>query len=214
MNFTLNLTNSIINFLIGLVVSIYLLAQKEKLILILKKLVYAFTTKSTSAKLIDVGAQANITFQNFISGQITEAFILGSLVFLGMLIFGFPFAVLCSVIIAITAVIPIFGAWIGAIPSAFIILMVEPPKAFWFLVFLIILQQFEGNIIYPKVVGNSIGLDGLWVLFAIIVGGSLFGLVGVLLGIPTFAVLYVIVRRVTNQKLKEKNIVIASQKVV
>lgn len=208
LNFTLSLTNGIINFIMGLIVSIYLLAQKEKLIRIVKKLVYAFTSRTTSTKLIETGAQANITFQNFISGQMMEALILGFLVFIGMLIFKFPYAVLCSVIIAVTAVIPIFGAWIGAIPSAFVILMADPPKALWFLVFLIILQQLENNIIYPRVVGNSIGLDGLWVLFALIVGGSLFGLTGMLLGIPAFAVIYTIIRRITYRKLKEKDIVV------
>ncbi len=204
--FTLGLTNGIINFIMGLIISIYLLATKEKMIRILKKLTYAFTSKNTSARLIDTSVQTNKAFQNFISGQLTEALIIGVLVFIGMLIFRFPYALLCSVIIAVTSVIPIFGAWIGAIPSAFIILMAQPPKAIWFILFIVILQQLEGNLIYPRVVGNSIGLDGLWVLFAIIVGGSLFGLTGVLLGIPAFAVLYAIIRRITYRKLREKNI--------
>lgn len=207
--FTMGLTNGIINFVMGLIISIYLLATKEKMIRILKKLIYAFTSHNTSTKFIDTGVHANKAFQGFISGQITEALIIGVLVFIGMIIFNFPYALLCSVIIAITSVIPIFGAWIGAIPSAFIILIAEPPKALWFIVFIVILQQLESNLIYPRVVGNSIGLDGLWVLFAIIVGGSLFGLVGVLFGIPTFAVLYGIIRRITNRKLREKNIVVS-----
>lgn len=206
--FTLGLTNDIINLMMGLIISVYFLATKEKMILTMKKLVYAFTSKNASARIIDTGSQANRTFQNFISGQVTEALIIGVLVFIGMLIFGFPYAVLCSVIIAVTSVIPIFGAWIGTIPSAFIILMATPSKAIWFVVFIIVLQQLENNLIYPRVVGSSIGLDGIWVLFAIIVGGSLFGLAGVILGIPAFAVLYAIVRRITNRRLKEKNIVV------
>lgn len=207
--FTKNLTNGIINIIMGVIVSIYLLAQKEKLIRIMKQLLYAFTTKETATKIVDTGVQANKTFQNFIAGQATEALILGGLVLLGMLIFNFPYAVLCSVIIAVTALIPIFGAWIGTIPCVFIILMAQPQKALWFVVFIVILQQLENNLIYPKVVGDSIGLDGLWVLFALIVGGSLFGLAGMLMGIPAFAVLYVIIRRITRRKLKEKNIVIS-----
>ena len=175
----------------------------------MKQLLYAFTTKETATKIVDTGVQANKTFQNFIAGQATEALILGGLVLLGMLIFNFPYAVLCSVIIAVTALIPIFGAWIGTIPCVFIILMAQPQKALWFVVFIVILQQLENNLIYPKVVGDSIGLDGLWVLFALIVGGSLFGLAGMLMGIPAFAVLYVIIRRITRRKLKEKNIVIS-----
>lgn len=208
-NFTKNLTNGIINIIMGIIVSIYLLSTKEKLIRNMKQLIYAFTPKQTAAKIIDTGVQANKTFQNFIAGQATEALILGALVLLGMLIFNFPYAVLCSVIIAVTALIPIFGAWIGTIPCVFIILMAQPQKALWFIVFIVILQQLENNLIYPKVVGDSIGLDGLWVLFALIVGGSLFGLVGMLMGIPAFAVLYIIIRRVTKRKLKEKNIVIS-----
>lgn len=208
-NFTKNLTNGIINIIIGIFVSIYLLAKKEKLIRIMKQLLYAFTSKETATKIVDTGVQANKTFQDFIAGQATEALILGALVLLGMLIFNFPYAVLCSVIIAVTALIPIFGAWIGTIPCAFIILMAQPQKAFWFIVFIVVLQQLENNLIYPRVVGKSIGLDGLWVLFALIVGGSFFGLTGMLMGVPAFAVLYTIIRRVTKRKLKEKNIVIS-----
>lgn len=207
--FTKNLTNGIINIIMGVIVSIYLLAQKEKLIRNMKQLLYAFTPKETATKIVDTGIQANKTFQDFIAGQATEALILGALVLLGMLIFNFPYAVLCSVIIAVTALIPIFGAWIGTIPCAFIILMAQPQKALWFIVFIVILQQLENNLIYPRVVGNSIGLDGLWVLFALIVGGSLFGLAGMLVGVPAFAVLHVIIRRITKRKLKEKNIVIS-----
>jgi predicted PurR-regulated permease PerM len=206
--FTKNLTNGIINIIMGLMVSIYLLSTKEKLIRNMKQLLYSFIPEETASKIIDTGVQANKTFQDFIAGQATEALILGALVLLGMLIFNFPYAVLCSVIIAVTALIPIFGAWIGTIPCVFIILMAQPQKALWFIVFIVVLQQLENNLIYPKVVGNSIGLDGLWVLFALIVGGSLFGLAGMLLGIPAFAVLYIIIRRITKRKLKEKNIVI------
>jgi predicted PurR-regulated permease PerM len=206
LTFTAGLTNGVINLSIGLIVAIYLLAEKEKMIKILKKLIYAFTPEKTAARLMDTGAQVNRTFQSFISGQITEALILGLLVFIGMLIFRFPYAILCAVIISITSLIPVLGAWIGALPSAFIILMSEPSKAIWFIIFIIVLQQIEGNLIYPKVVGNSIGLGGLWVLFAIIVGGSLFGIAGMLFGVPVFAVVYTIVRRTVNRRLREKNI--------
>jgi len=208
LSLTVSLTNGIINFIMGLIVSVYLLIQKEKLIRIVKKLVYGFASRTTAERLIETGSQANKTFHNFVAGQLTEALILGGLVLIGMLIFGFPYAVLCGVIIAVTAIIPIFGAWIGGIPSAFIVLMAAPQKTLWFILFLFVLQQLEGNIIYPRVVGNSIGLDGLWVLFALIVGGSLFGIIGMLLGIPAFAVFYVILRRITHRKLREKNIVV------
>ncbi|MGI6083977.1 MAG: AI-2E family transporter [Acetivibrionales bacterium] len=208
-NFTKSLTSGIINIIMGFIISIYLLSTKEKLIRSMKELLYAFIPQKTTERIIDTGVQANKTFQDFIAGQVTEALILGALVLLGMLIFNFPYAVLCSVIIAMTALIPIFGAWIGTIPCAFIILMAQPEKTLWFIVFIIVLQQLENNLIYPRVVGNSIGIDGLWVLFALIVGGSLFGLAGMLLGIPVFAVLYIIIRRITKRKLKEKNIIIS-----
>ena len=206
-NFTKNLTNGIINIIIGIFVSIYLLA-KRKTDKDHETTIICLTSKETATKIIDTGVQANKTFQDFIAGQAIEALILGALVLLGMLIFNFPYAVLCSVIIAVTALIPIFGAWIGTIPCAFIILMAQPQKAIWFIVFIVVLQQLENNLIYPRVVGKSIGLDGLWVLFALIAGGSLFGLAGMLVGVPAFAVLYTIIRRVTKRKLKEKNIVI------
>lgn len=205
---TVGLTNTIIDFFLSLIITIYILSAKEKLIRIIKKLIYAFLPERTSARILDIGSQANKTFQGFIAGQLTEALILGVLVFIGMLIFRFPYALLCSTIIAVTAIIPIFGAWIGIVLSAFIVFMAEPSKTLWFILFIIILQQIEGNLIYPRVVGSSIGLDGLWVLFGLVVGGSLFGIVGMLLGIPAFAVLYAIIRRVTNRRLKEKNIVV------
>lgn len=205
---TVGLTNTIIDFFLSLIITIYILSAKEKLIRIIKKLIYAFLPERTSARILDIGSQANKTFQGFIAGQLTEALILGVLVFIGMLIFRFPYALLCSTIIAVTAIIPIFGAWIGIVLSAFIVFMAEPSKTLWFILFIVILQQIEGNLIYPRVVGSSIGLDGLWVLFGLVVGGSLFGIVGMLLGIPAFAVLYAIIRRVTDRRLKEKNIVV------
>ena len=199
-------TNTLFNFLISLIAAIYFLSSKEKLIKILKKLIYAYLPEKTAIKLIDTGSKTNKTFKGFIAGQLTEALILGVLVFFGMVIFRFPYALLCSTIIAVTSIIPIFGAWIGIIPSAFIVLMTEPSKTLWFIIFIVILQQLEGNLIYPRVVGNAIGLDGIWVFFAIIVGGSLFGIVGMIFGIPAFAVLYAIIRRITNKRLRERNI--------
>ena len=203
---TKSLTNGIINIVMGLIVSVYILAKKEKLIRIMKQLIFAYVSKRTANKIVDTGAQFNKSFQGFIAGQITEAFILGALVFIGMLIFNFPYAVLCSVIITFTSIIPFFGAWLGGIPSAFIILMVDPSKVLWFIIFIIVLQQLEGNIIYPKVMGNSIGIDGLWVLISLIVGGSLFGIAGMILGIPVFAVIYTIIARSTKLRLNEREI--------
>ena len=117
-----------------------------------------------------------------------------------------PYALLISVLIGVTALIPIFGAFIGAIPAVFLILIIDPIKAIWFVVFLLCLQQFEGNVIYPKVVGNSVGLSAIWVMLAMIVGGSTLGLVGMLIGIPTFSVIYQLIKEVTYKKLNEKKV--------
>lgn len=206
LNTTVSITSGFINFILSLVLTIYMLASKETLIRHTKKVLYAFTKKNIANKIIEIGNLANITFTKFITGQCIEAFILGFLCFIGMTIFSMPYALLISILIGVTALIPVFGAFIGAIPSIFLILIIDPIKALWFIVFIICLQQFEGNVIYPKVVGNSVGLSAIWVMFAMLVGGSTLGLVGMLLGIPTFSVLYSLATDYTNKKLKDKNI--------
>ncbi|WP_195575813.1 AI-2E family transporter [Paenibacillus sp. 1001270B_150601_E10] len=206
LTFTKNFTSSFINVIMGLMLSAYLLLSKENIIRSCKKLLYAFLPKEKADKTVEVSTITNKAFSGFIAGQLTEALILGCLCFIGMTLFSFPYALLISVIVGVTSVIPIFGAYIGTIPSAFIILMIDPPKAFWFIIFILVLQQIEGNLIYPKVVGNSIGLSGVWVLMALLIGGSLFGLMGMLLGIPAFAVLYTLLRTITNKRLKQRKI--------
>ncbi|MDC0759480.1 AI-2E family transporter [Brevibacillus sp. AG] len=208
LTYTKMFTVSFIDVIMGLMLSVYLLLYKEKLTLIAKKLVYAYSSKAKADRAVEIGQITNRAFSGFISGQLTEALILGGLCFVGMWAFNMPYALLVSVIIGVTSIIPIFGAYIGTIPSAFIILMIDPVKAIWFLVFILVLQQIEGNFIYPRVVGNSIGLDGLWVIAALLVGGALFGLMGMLLGIPAFAVVYTLVRSTTNKRLKDKNIIL------
>lgn len=208
LTYTKMFTVSFIDIIMGLMLSVYLLLYKEKLTTIGKKLVYAYSSKEKADRAVEIGQITNKAFSGFIAGQLTEALILGSLCFVGMWIFNMPYALLVSVIIGVTSIIPIFGAYIGTIPSAFIILMVEPVTAFWFIVFILVLQQIEGNFIYPKVVGNSIGLAGLWVILALLVGGALFGLMGMLLGIPAFAVIYTLIRSATNKRLEEKNMII------
>ncbi|WP_242838471.1 AI-2E family transporter [Clostridium bornimense] len=203
---TVNITNMIFNFVVALVLAIYLLANKEKLILQSKKLLYAFLKKDVVDKILEVGRLTNVTFSSFIGGQCTEAIILGILCFIGMNIFKMPYALLISVLISVTSLIPVFGAFIGTIPAVFIILIISPIKAIWFVIFIIVLQQLEGNIIYPKVVGSSVGLSAIWVMVAITVGGSAFGLIGMLIGVPTVSVIYQLVRNATNNKLNKKGI--------
>ncbi len=207
-NFTIGVTTSVINFVLSLTISIYLLFSKDKLIHILKRINYAFIKTEYADRIMRASSKANKTFSRFIGGQLTEALILGTLCFIGMTIFRMPYAPLVSVIIGVTALIPYLGAYIGTIPSILIILTTGLMPAIGFLVFILLLQQFDGNVIYPRVVGNSIGLGGLWVLLAIMIGGSVFGFMGMLLGVPVFALIYGLCRLIVNNRLKKKGIVI------
>jgi len=194
------------NLFVGFVVSIYLLTGKEKLILQSKRLLYALLPQRPAAKILEIGRMANATFGGFITGQLTDAAILGCLCFVSMTLLKMPYALLASVIVGITNMIPFFGPFIGAVPCTFIILVNDPIKAVWFVVLMVVLQQVDGNIISPRVVGSSVGLSGLWVLFAIMIGGSLFGLPGMMIGLPTFAVIYTLLRQWISYRLKEKRL--------
>ncbi|MPL94855.1 hypothetical protein SDC9_41013 [bioreactor metagenome] len=203
---TISITSGVVNFALSIVLTIYMLASKETLLYHSKKMLYAFVSKPLSDKLIRVVRLSNITFSKFITGQCIEAVILGFLCFLGMNIFSMPYSLLVSVLVGVTALIPVFGAFIGTIPSVFLILLINPMQALWFIVFILCLQQFEGNVIYPKVVGNSVGLPAIWVMLAMLVGGSTLGLIGMLIGIPVFSVAYQLIREYTNKRLDSKQI--------
>ena len=209
-NTTLNITTSIVgalvNFLLALVFSLYLLAQKETLLAQSRRLLRRILPQKAADRLMHLLSLANNAFSSFVTGQVTEAFILGTLCCIGMLILRLPYALPVSVIIASLSLIPIFGAWIGAATGAFLIVFQSPIKALTFLIFLLILQQVEGNLIYPKVVGKSVGLPGLWVLAAVTIGGGAFGVLGMLLGVPVLAVIYTLVQdfiRSRPEKLSE-----------
>lgn len=201
---TVNIANSTINFFIGLVVSVYILNSKESLIRNLHKLIKAIFPSKTANYLEHVGQVANKTFTSFIAGQLTESFILGSLCTIGLFILRIDYAVLIGVIVGVSSLIPIFGSILGTIPCLLLLLVVSPQKALIFLVFIFILQQLEGDLIYPRVVGKSIGISGLWVMFAMIVGGSLIGVFGLIIGIPIFAVFYALTQEWVEKRLKEK----------
>lgn len=207
---TLNITGSIltgvVNLVIALAFSFYLLAQKEKLASASKKAMFAFFREDKVNKFLSFIRLSDQTFTNFVTGQLLEAVIIGVLCFIGMLIFRMPYAAVISVLVGTTALIPVFGAFIGTAIGAFLILFVSPMKAIWFVVFIIILQQLEGNLIYPKVVGKSVGLPGIWVLTAVTVGGNLFGVIGILISVPLCAVLYTLLRQTIANKLKIKQI--------
>lgn len=201
-NFTSNMITFVTNFCVSFVVSVYLLADKVHLLGQCRKLIHAVLPLKTAERCSSVTAIVSNTFSRFITGQCTESIILGVLCFIGMVIFRFEYALLISVIIGVTSLIPILGAFIGCIPSVFILLMTEKPiSAVWFVIFIIVLQQLEGNLIYPKVVGSSIGLPSLWVLLAVLVGGGMFGIAGMLLGVPAASVIYQLIGMFTNRRL-------------
>lgn len=200
-NVAASIFNGVVTAFLAIVFSFYLLTNKEKLGSQIKQLLYAVLKEEHADYIIRVGRMANKTFANFLSGQCVEAVILGSLFFVSMSILQFPYALMISVLIGFTALIPVFGAFIGCAVGAFLILLVSPIRAFWFIVLFLCLQQFEGNVIYPKVVGTSIGLPGIWVLAAVTIGGGVGGLVGVLLSVPVASVLYALLRRDVHKRL-------------
>ncbi len=182
--------SSLVNVLLALVFALYLLAKKEVVTAHLKNLALTVLPPKNARRLLHVVTLTKHTFTNFVTGQLTEAVIIGVLCFLGMLILGIPYAGAVSAFVGATALIPVFGAWIGGVVGAFLILLADPAKSLWFVVFLLILQQVEGNLIYPKVVGKSVGLPGLLVLMAVTLGGEAFGIGGMLFSVPVCAVLY------------------------
>lgn len=209
MNSILGISTSIFsglfNLFLGLIFAVYILAQKENLKRQGQSLLNAYIPKSTSEHIIHIGSLANKTFTNFLTGQCTEAVILGFMVFAAMTIFRFPYALVISVLVTCTALIPIFGAFIACFIGAFLILVTSPVQALWFILLFIVIQQIEGNFIYPRVVGNSVGLPALWVLAAVTIGGGAMGIIGMLVSVPVFAVLYVLLRESVNDRLKLKD---------
>ncbi len=196
----------VVNGVLSLVFSIYCLSRKEILARQGRRLLYAFLPEKVSDETVRIFRMTNATFSNFISGQCLEALILGSMFAVTMPIFRMPYMPLVSVIIAVTALVPIVGAFLGCIVGAFFILVQDPLLAVWFVVLFLVLQQIEGNLIYPRVVGTSIGLPGMWVLVAVALGGDLMGVGGMLLMIPLASVLYALAREITDKRLLARGI--------
>ena len=201
-----SIVSSVTTFFISFVFACYILLQKEKLHGQVKKIVYAYLPKRRGENILRICSLTYRTFSNFLTGQCVEALILGTMFFVVMVIIRLPYALLVGVLIAFTALIPIFGAFIGCAVGTFLILMVNPVKALIFLVLFFVLQQIEGNLIYPKVVGNSVGLPSIWVLAAVSIGGSLMGVVGMLIFIPLVSVIYTIFRGDVYRRLEERGI--------
>lgn len=203
-NFIISAVSSVVSFVMAVIFAIYMLYQKEKLSEQVLRVIYAYLPKKKADNLVNIGKIANNTFNKFIGGQLIEACILGGLCFLGMTILRIPYALTSAVLVGFTALIPVFGAFIGTAIAAILIVVVSPVKALWFIIFILILQQIEGNVIYPKVVGSSVGLPAMWVMLAVIVGGSCFGMIGMLLSVPISSILYTVFKEAVNTRLEAK----------
>lgn len=197
---------AVMDVFIAIVFSVYCLFQKETLARQSRRFVYAFLPEKVCDSVVRIFRLTNSTFSNFLSGQCIEVCILGSMFAIAMAIFRMPYIPLVSVLIAVTAFIPIVGAWIGCVCGAFLMLVSDPMQAVWFVIMFLVLQQIENNMIYPRVVGTSIGLSGMWVLVAVGVGGELMGVAGMFLMIPVASVLYTLLREITNKRLACRNI--------
>lgn len=196
--------SGIASFIIAIIFAIYILMEKEKLQRQITKIMYAYLSKERAYAIMNVGEISNNTFKRFFTVQCLEATILGSLCIIGMLILKIPYAITIGVLIGVTALIPIVGAFIGVIIGAVLIVSVAPIKVISFILFVLILQQVEGNFIYPRVVGNSIGLPGMWVLVAVSVGGKIGGIIGMLLGVPIATIIYTLLKHDVDRRLEKK----------
>ena len=192
------------NMLIAFIMSLYALYNKEKFIMQARKFVRAVFSEKTSERVLEICSRTNMAMNNYFYGMIIDCFSLGILCFIGMSIFKFPYALLISVIIGATQIVPIVGPWLGAIVGGLFILFVDPPRTIWFVVLILVVQQLDNNLVYPRVVGNAVGLSGIWVLIAILLGGGLWGLGGIILAVPIMAVCYTTVGEWVNKRLEQK----------
>lgn len=203
---TTSVIGGITSAAVGLIFSIYILAEKEKLGMQFRKIIYAYLPESAVMHILKVGRLANRTFSGFISGQCTEAVVFGLLCYTAMVIFRFPYAACVSVLIGFMTLLPVVGAFLGTALGALLIMVSSPIKALWFIIMIAVLQQIDGNLIYPRIVGNSVGLPSLWVLAAVTVGGSLMGVLGMLIFVPMVSVLYALFRENVYKNLQKKEI--------
>lgn len=202
----INVLKEILNLLIGLIVSAYVLFSKEKFSRQCKKITYALFKPSSANMILHLTIKSNEIFGGFIIGKIIDSAIIGVLCFIGLSILGMPYTMLVSVIVGVTNVIPFFGPYIGAVPSALLILLSDPKMGIYFIIFILALQQFDGNVLGPKILGNSTGLSAFWVVSSILIAGGLFGVPGMILGVPAFAVIYYIVDMLIDHKLEKRKL--------
>lgn len=207
---TLNITASVVdiitNLVIGFVAAVYLLLEKERLGRNLRRTVYAFCSRERGDYLVDAAAQVNCIFAGYVGGQLLEAFLLGCLCFAGMLLFGFPYALVISVLVASLALVPILGTIISALVGCLLILVAAPDKILGFVLFFFVLQRVEGDLLYPKIVGKAVGLSEIWVLAAVTAGGSLGGIIGMIISVPLCSVAYHLFSQKVGRNLAKKNL--------
>lgn len=201
----ISIFKSVFNFVIGIIIALHLLVDKEKYSAQAKKVIYAYLSRERANNFINNLRYSDKIFGGFISGKVIDSIIIGILCYIGMLVLKLPYSVLIAVVVGVTNVIPYFGPFIGAIPCAFFILMIDPKKCLIFIIFIFILQQFDGNILGPKILGDSTGLNSLWVIFSITVFSGLIGVVGMFIGVPLFAVIYAAFRTLINKRLEIKH---------
>ena len=211
-NFSVSIGGFAIDLFMSVIASIYMLATKERLVFQLKKILYSFFKQKKADRIIEIGGLTNEMFTKFINGKMVDSLIIGILCFIGMLFIYSPYSILIAIIVGVTNMIPFFGPFIGAIPSTLILLMVSPLDALIFVAFVLALQQFDGNILGPKILGDSTGLAPIWVLVSITIGGGLMGFVGMIIGVPTFAVFYSLLSENMDKRLAAKNIVADREK--
>lgn len=206
LDYSIQITKTIFSIIMGLAIAVYILLEKERFALQIKKLMYAIFGQKTGDYLIDLSRLSSNMIHRFILGQSFDSMIVGILCFIGMSFMGLAYPVLISVIFGVMSIIPVFGPFIGAVPGALILILIEPIQALWFVIYIIVLQQFDGNVLGPRILGDSMGLPSLWIMFAIIVGGGYFGVVGMFLGVPIFAVIYIISKKLITQRLDKESI--------
>ena len=204
LNTTKQFADGVFNIILGIIISVYLLMGKEKFFAQLKKALYAFLPAPAVERSVYIAHKSHVTFSGFINGKLLDSLIIGILCFIGMSIFRMPNAMLISVIVGVTNVIPYFGPIFGAIPGALLILLTDPIKTIGFLLFIFLLQQFDGNILGPKILGETTGISAFWVIFAIVVFSSLLGVWGMFIGVPLFAVIYTLISEYIDNRLRRK----------
>jgi predicted PurR-regulated permease PerM len=200
------MAKGLLNLVIGVIISVYLLSGRGHLLAQAKKTCYAVLGKRRGGYLCNVCTYANRVFGSFIGGKLLDSLIIGILCFLGLSILDMPYTMLISIIVGVTNIIPFFGPYLGAIPSALLLLVIDPMEALYFIIFILVLQQIDGNIIGPVILGDATGLGSLWVVVAILVFGGLFGIFGMVIGVPLFAVLYKIASELINKLLEERGL--------